>query len=462
MSKNKEKEYMVTYKYRLYPTPAQEALLTALLSDCCTIYNLCVEFSKDIWNECGLTVTHRELRELAKEALPAEHKALYSQVAQDVSMRFGKARDGWFKARERCKKNTASAADRKHRAPGFRKASSYSSLTYPQSGFKILDKGAKHMPFGKGGRKRRWLRLSKIGDIVMVLHRPVIGNIKTCTIKRKANAWYVCFVCALTAEQYFEPQNNKRTAVGADIGIGSFAVFSDGTVIENPRLLKKEMKRLKKAQKCASKKTKGSKRRVAANNKIAKIHAKIDDKRRDFHSQIAAALVKRYGAMVWEDLSPGFMLSNHHLAQAASDIAVSQFFGILNWKCFRTHTPLVFVDPRNTSQLCCRCGTHVQKELSERRHECPQCGLHLSRDLNAAVNILSRGLSLLPSGYTALSQIQISGTAGTAGTGGSASKGHGRRTSAAQPTNGCGVSSEDEMSMLCSGCKATAEARASI
>lgn len=183
MSKNKEKEYMVTYKYRLYPTPAQEALLTALLSDCCTIYNLCVEFSKDIWNECGLTVTHRELRELAKEALPAEHKALYSQVAQDVSMRFGKARDGWFKARERCKKNTASAADRKHRAPGFRKASSYSSLTYPQSGFKILDKGAKHMPFGKGGRKRRWLRLSKIGDIVMVLHRKKKGERLVCLFR---------------------------------------------------------------------------------------------------------------------------------------------------------------------------------------------------------------------------------------------------------------------------------------
>ena len=407
--------HLVTYKYRLYPTAVQNRLMSGWLHACSRLYNSALELKRELWDECCVSAGQYEVSDWCIENCK-EAGNVHSQVRQEVIGRLFKAYDAFFTARKRVKAGMASSADKRHNSPGFRSSSRYSSFTYPQSGFKVLNKGVKAMPYGKGGRKRRWLRLSKIGDVVMVMHRPIHGSIRTCTVKRTARGWFACFCAEVGDAEYCKQINNSnKTAVGLDIGIENFATMSDGSIIANPHFLKEGLEKIRQAQRKLSGTAKGSHGRARAKRKLAVMQQRVADRRLNFHFQTAHRLVRDYGAVICEDMSPAFMLANHHLAQAASDVSISQFFDILAYEGHRHHVPVAFVDPRNTSQECSVCGATVHKELSERMHRCPSCGLELSRDLNAAANICARGLPGLPPGYKALC-IVPKGTGGTSGT----------------------------------------------
>ena len=218
------------------------------------------------------------------------------------------------------------------------------------------------------------------------------GNIKTCTIRKSAtDKWYVSFSCE--ALSMLLPKSDK--AVGIDVGLTSFATFSDGSKIDNPRFFRQEEKALAKAQRKLSKAEKGSSERKKRCKAVAKVHERISNRRNNFTHQESRKIVNQYGVICIEDLSVNQMVHNRCLSKSIYDAAWSQFAQYLSYKAESANRTLVKVNPAYTSQNCSACGHREVKKLSDRVHNCSCCGISIDRDHNASLNILSLGLKTL-------------------------------------------------------------------
>ena len=213
------------------------------------------------------------------------------------------------------------------------------------------------------------------------------------------NKWFACFSCDV------EPQLLPAIdgVVGVDVGLSSFATFSTGDKIKNPRFFKTEQKALAKAQCKFSKQEKGTIERKKTKKVVAHVHERIANKRQDFTHKLSRKLVKENQVIAFEKLNIKGMLFNHNkifghkLNRSISDVAWNQFMQFTSYKAEEADKHVVFVNPRNTSKMCSRCGLLVEKTLLDRVHPC-SCGITLDRDENAAINILSLGLKTL--GFT--------------------------------------------------------------
>lgn len=297
-----------------------------------------------------------------KKEVP-EFKQVHSQVLQNVLERLDNSFRGFF---SRVQKGEKAGY------PRFQGTNRYDSFTYPQSGFELDGKQ---------------LKLSKIGNIRMIRHQKIQGEIKTCTIKHKNGHYYVCFSCEVTSHK----PSNQTSAVGVDVGISHLAITSDGKFFDNPRHLRSLEHKLKRHQRNVSKKKKGSTRRKKAVRLLAKTHEKIANKRKDTAHKVFFQLVKAYDLIVFEDLSVQEMVKNHRLAKSISDSAWKQLITFTTYKAENAGKRVVSVNPYNTSQECSNCGNIVKKGLEERTHRCT-CGYEDHRDVNAAKNILKRGI----------------------------------------------------------------------
>jgi len=258
--------------------------------------------------------------------------------------------------------------------PRFRSRDRYDSMTYSQAGWKL-----------EAGR----LVLSGIGAIRVKWSRPVQGSIKTVTIRRDADQWYVCFSCILEVPQ---PDVPNRPATAIDVGLEYFATLADGSHIDNPRYLREAEEIVARRQRRLQTKKRGSKNRRRAKLLVAKAHRRIRNKRQNFHHQEARTLVDRHGALAIEGLHIKNMVRNPCLAKSISDAGWNQFLTILTTKAEEAGLVVVVVNPAGTSQVCSGCGRAVPKTLSDRWHTCPyeDCGLSLQRDHNSARALLNR------------------------------------------------------------------------
>lgn len=225
----------------------------------------------------------------------------------------------------------------------------------------------------------------------MRLSRPIEGKIKTCTIKREADGWYVIFAVEDTQCPYF-PKTGE--SVGVDVGIENFATLSTGEAVANPQYLRKAERALKTAHRRVSRRKKGSNRRRKAVQLLAKKHQKIARQRQDFFHKLSLRLVKEFDEVVFEDLNIAGMKKNHHLAKSISDAAWGTFMLIHEGKAANAGRSVMKVPAAFTSQDCSACGHRVRKSLAMREHRCVACGLVLHRDHNAALNIWAKGVSL--------------------------------------------------------------------
>lgn len=360
------------FKYRVYPTKKQCAALEYWLDICRELYNAALQERRDAWRLSGVSIGFKE----QSAQLPAIKKyrpdvaEVYSQTLQNVLHRVDLAFQAFFR---RVKKGE------KPGYPRFKSADRYDSLTWPQDmGFRLV------------GTRR--LKVSGIGEIKIKLHRPVEGKPKTLTIKREAGHWYAIFSCDdVPAHSY----PAATAEIGIDMGLESFATFSTGEKIENPRWYRRTEARLVKAQQNLSRRKRGSKRRAKAKRCLAKLHAKAKNQRQDFHHKLAHRIVSENAMIAVEDLAPKKMAeqSSTGLSKSIQDAAWSKFLAILACKAEEAGRQFVKVPPRGTSSTCSRCGALKQKALSERLHACP-CGLVLDRDINASLNILRLGRSL--------------------------------------------------------------------
>jgi len=353
------------FKYRLFPTNAQKTKLERTLALCRELYNAALAERRGAYQIARKTLNYydqaNQLPEI-KELRP-ELNDVHSQVLQEVLKRVDLAFAAFFR---RVKNREAPGY------PRFKGVDRYESFTYPQTGFDFVSCK---------------LRLSKIGAVKIRLHRQLAGKVKTLTIRREAERWYACF--SLECEPVILPPSAQH--IGIDIGLESFAHFSDGQRIENPRFFRHEEKALARAQRKLSIAPRGSVERWRRKRVVRKIHARIANRRRDFAHQEARKIVNRCGFIAIEGLNVKG-LSQGRLAKSIHDAAWSLFFVLLFAKAEEAGRTTVKVNPAYTSQTCHQCGRREKKALSTRWHDCTNCGFKTHRDHNAALNILTVGL----------------------------------------------------------------------
>jgi putative transposase len=395
---------MKAFKYRIYPTHKQAGTLQWTLDRCRELYNAALQERKEAWSMSKVRVSAfdqmRALTEIKAEIRP-EYQEIGSHVLQDVIKRVDKAYKDYF---SRLKKGQTPGY------PRFQGKDRYDSFTFPDEwGWKLL-------PGEKGKGK---IALSKIGHIKIKLHRPVQGEIKTCTIYRDGDQWYAVFACEVGVQKKLP---YTELAIGLDLGLLHFATDSFGQTIENPRYFRKSEQKLEHLQQALSRKKKrnaktgckGNRRHKAA-KRVRKAHRKIRNQRNDFLHKESRVLVDTFETIVFEDLVPSNMSKRPKpkqdekgkylpngagvkagLNKSIQDAGWATFVAFCEYKAAYAGTTVLKVDPNNTSQMCSGCGKKgPHKDLSVRTHTCIYCGLVLDRDHNAAINILNRGLEVL-------------------------------------------------------------------
>ena len=351
-----------TFQYRIYPTRKQSIKLLHVLHVCRHLYNDALHDRKVAYEDCHCGVSYYDQQNWLKFA---DKQGVYGHVLQNVLRRVDRSFQNFF----RRVKN-----DKTPGYPRFQGRNRYNSFTYPDpygTGYKIED--------GK-------LHLSKIGAIRIFQHREIEGNVKTCTLKHDGDQWYASFSVELPDP---EPKEIK-ISVGVDVGITTLATLSDGTEIENPKVLDKHDPKLRRSQRDLSRKKKGSSNRKKAKLKVVRIHRKIRNVRKDHLHKVSRILADNYDRIVFEDLQIENMVKNHHLARSIYDASWSMLINYTTHKAEEAGGNVELVNPRNTSKECSVCGNIQSMPLSQRTYRCPDCGNVMGRDHNAAINILNK------------------------------------------------------------------------
>ena len=364
---------ILSYKYRLKPNSAQMQMLEEQFNLSRFAYNTLLGYCLDERKAGRGTPTHKSLTYLLptmKEKTP-ELTQVYAQVLQNIAKRVRSGFENYW-ARQR--------AGLKASTPHFVGRGDYKSITYPQSGFR-----------GGFSLKGGFLRLSKIGDVKIILHRPIEGNIKTLTVKREPSSkWYAIFSCDVEDKTI----EGRLPAVGVDFGLKSVVALSDGTTIEAPQFYRKSEQRLGRLQRIHSKRKLRSRNREKARIRVAKLSEKVSNQRRDFLNKIARSIVNKYERVYIEDLETANMVRNKHLSKSIGDAGWRILRHSLTYMAQRSLGVTVCISPYNSTQECSGCGAMNKMELGDRTYHCSECGLTLDRDVNAARIILKRGLEI--------------------------------------------------------------------
>jgi putative transposase len=238
------------------------------------------------------------------------------------------------------------------------------------------------------------IKLPKIGLVKIKYHRKHKGRILNATIsKTNTNKFYVSLCCEIDAIEKFP---RLTTTIGIDVGIKSFCVTSNNEIVDNPKFLDKYYKKLIKAQRRLSSKTKGSNNFYKARIKLAKIHEQISNCRLDFLHKLSSRLINENQVICLENLKIKSMLKNNKLSKAISDVSWYKFRQLLEYKASWYGRIISVIDTYYpSSQICSNCGFKNEevKNLSVRAWECPSCkAYHKNRDINASINIKKVGL----------------------------------------------------------------------
>ena len=365
----------LTFKFRLKPTSAERRILDKQLELCRYVYNRTLATRKEAYEQRGESLNYYSTAKMlpAWKAEKAELRQVHSQVLQNVQVRVDLAFQAFF---HRVKAGETPGY------PRFRGKGWYDSFTYPQYGNGVKLNGDR-------------LYLSKIGQVRVKLHRAIEGAIKTVTLQRDHfGNWYACFSCEV------EPKSLPPTdqVAGVDLGLKTFAMLSDGSSIKRQRWMKRDAADIARLQRKKERFPKGSPERRKVIRALNHAYARARNRRKNFAHQESRRLVNTYQLLVFEKLDIADMQSNGNkvVNRGIADVAWGQFVQFTTYKAESAGRTVLFVNPRGTTQICSSCGKVVPKDLQDRVHDCPDCGLNVDRDLNSARNVLARGLASLP------------------------------------------------------------------
>lgn len=359
------------YKFRLYPNVNQTRELETMLETHRRLYNDCLDWRKTAWEIFGVSVSGRSQERWYTKAW--RRHPFYSRLNNNSAILTIKRLDRAFVMFFRGAQDGV-----KWGYPRFKSKERFNSFS-----FRIDPRGQANGAKLVGGR----LRVQHVGAIPVKLHRDVQGKPRGLTLTCEAGKWFVVLQCDL-GDVSVAP--SSRPAVGIDLGIESFLTTSEGDQEPNPRFFKSAMPQLRKAARAVSRKLRGGKNRRKAAKRLARLHSRVRNLRREHHHQISLKLVRRHGLIAAERLNIRGMVRNSRRAGAIKDAGWFGFLTILGHKAESAGVRVELVEPRGTSQECSRCGKVVPKLLKVRWHDCPHCGLSLHRDHNAALNILAR------------------------------------------------------------------------
>ena len=367
------------YKYRIYPTDEQAALLAKSFGCARWFYNFALNLTNETYKATGKGLSRNQIIKLLP-SLKKEHEWLTeppSQCLQQAALDLSTAFLNFFEKRAKY--------------PNFKKKEQKQSIRFPQ---KIKLDGS-------------YLILPKLGKIYGKISRFPVGKLKSVTVSLTPSGEY--YAACLYDDGKNQPDSTSEgKAVGIDLGLTHYAITSDGTKHGNPKYYRKYEVRLAKKQKQLSRKHKGSANRNKARIKVAKIQVKITRCREDFLHKLSRKLVDENQVIVVENLAVKNMVKNHKLAKSISDAGWSKFCTMLKYKA--QWSGKIYIEVERffpSSKTCNNCLHQIDiLSLEIRSWQCPKCHMRHDRDINAAINIRDEGLRILAGGHLATASFQ--------------------------------------------------------
>jgi putative transposase len=364
-----------TYKYRFYPKDEQKQILTRTFGCCRYVYNWALRERTDAYYKRGERLYYEDtagrLVLLKKQEETYWLNEVSSVPLQQALRNLDRAFRNFFEGHANY--------------PTFKKKRHQQSATYASNAFSWDGKS---------------LTLAKMYEPLDIRwHRPLPDGCKPSSVtitKDEAERYFV----SILIEEGIEALEVTPKMVGLDLGLKSMVITSDGHTHGNPHYFAKDEKKLAQAQRRLAKKKKGSKNRAKARLKVARLHKRIADRRRDYQHKLSTKIIRENQVVCVESLQVKNMVKNHSLAKAISDVGWSEFVRQLEYKASWYGRSFVKIDKfYPSSKRCFDCG-HILDSLTldVREWTCPECGVHHDRDINAAKNILAVGLTVAACG----------------------------------------------------------------
>lgn len=354
-----------TFQFRLLPNATQQKAMEFILQDNCETYNAALQERRDAWRLERKSITRlmqqAELTELRKDKAFA---VLACDIQRDPLRRIERAFNDFYR---RCR------AGQTPGFPRFRSRERYDSFA-----------------FCRAQVRGNFLVIPNVGRVKLRGGRQITGKPRSASVKRDGQRWTVSIWAEIGPAPEKRPVTN---AVGIDVGLTTLATLSDGTEIENPRWQKLHEDRIAESNRKLSAKRKGSKSRLRAKQELRRAHQRASNARANYLHHVSKWLVAHYDLIAHEDLKIRNMVRST-MAKGILDAAWAQLIGQLKYKAESAGAWVIPVRPHGTTVRCSGCNANVPKTLAQRIHACPECGLVLGRDHNAALNILALGMSV--------------------------------------------------------------------
>ena len=358
-----------SYKFKIAPDNEQKELLAKHFGACRFVFNRYLNIRKETYLEEKKSLNYydnaNDLTVLKKDEQFVWLKEINAQSLQSSLRNLDTAYNKFFR--------------KQTKFPRFKSKFDKQSFTIPQS--VSIEDGKLQIPKFKKG-------------IEINIHREIKGKVLFATISKSTTGKYYV---SITCEVEYTPFEKTNTKVGIDAGIKDLAILSDGKVYENIKTLKTNLKKLKYNQRQLSKKIKGSSSRLKQKSKLATIHEKVINIRKDYLHKVSTEIIKNHDVICIEDLAVKNMMKNHKLAQAFSDVSLGTFYTMLEYKANWNDKIIVKIGRFFPSSKTCNVCNYINQDLTlkDREWTCKSCNTVHNRDLNASINIKKQGLKIL-------------------------------------------------------------------